>query len=140
MADKPAKVGAPTVVTPEIEEKLESILKIGGTIAQATSYAGIAERTYYDRQKASEEFMQRMLAAKHYADVAAKHLVVRSITEDKNLDSAKWWLEKREFRQSNAPVSIDAKILVLAGEVLEKYEIASNTESSSEGQDKIQSS
>ena len=98
--------GAPTVVTPEVETKLESILKIGGTIAEATTYAGIGERTYYDRAKASEEFSRKMEAAKHYADVAAKNVVVASITQDKNLDSAKWWLEKREFRNTGNSVAV----------------------------------
>jgi len=97
------KVGAPTVITPEVEKKLESILKIGGTIAEATSYAGIGERTYYDRQKASEEFSQKMAAAKHYADVAAKNVVVRAITEDKDLITAKWWLERHTSEFGNKP-------------------------------------
>jgi len=94
------KAGAPTVVTPDVETKLESILKIGGTIAEATTYAGISERTYYDKQKRDEAFLQKMESAKHYADVAAKNVVVRAITEDKDLATAKWWLEKREFRES----------------------------------------
>ncbi len=101
---KEIRVGAPTVITSDVEDKLEDILKVGGTIAEATSYAGIGERTYYDRAKANDEFSQKMLSAKHYADVEAKNVVVKSITKDKNLDTAKWWLEKREFRGSNVQV------------------------------------
>ena len=101
---KLSKVGAPTVITEDVETKLESILMIGGTISEATSYAGIGERTYYDRAKASEEFSQKMTAAKHYADVAAKNVVVDAIVKDKDLSTAKWWLEKREFKGSNAQV------------------------------------
>ncbi len=93
-----SRAGAKTVITPAVEKKLESILKIGGTIAEATTYAGIGERTYYDRQKADAAFSRKMAAAKHYADVAAKNVIVRAITEDKDLNTAKWWLEKRQFR------------------------------------------
>lgn len=95
------KTGRPTSITPDIETKLESIFKIGGTIAEATAYAGIGERTYYDRANASPEFSQKMEAAKHYADIIAKNVVVDSIIKDKDLNSAKWWLEKHEFKQSN---------------------------------------
>ena len=94
------KAGAPTVVTPEIETKLESILKIGGTIAEATSYAGIGERTYYDRVKADLVFSQKMNAAKHYADVVAKNVVVDDIVKNKDVQTAKWWLEKRQFKDT----------------------------------------
>ena len=93
------KTGRPTSITSEIETKLESILKIGGTISEATSYAGIGERTYYDRASVSEDFSQKMNAAKHYADIVAKNVVVDNIVKDKNIESAKWWLEKREFKQ-----------------------------------------
>lgn len=94
------KVGAPTKVTPEVVTKLESILKIGGTIAEATSYAGIGERTYYDRAKADFAFSQKMAAAKHYADVVAKNVVVDDIVKNKDVQTAKWWLEKRQFNDA----------------------------------------
>ena len=104
-----SKVGAPTVITSEVEKKLESILKIGGTIAEATSYAGIGERTYYDRQKANMAFSQRMEKAKHYADIVAKNVVVESITKDRDLNTAKWWLEKRQFRDSGVAIQVNVK-------------------------------
>ena len=34
-----------------------------------------------------------------YSDVVAKNLVVDSIVKKKDLNSAKWWLEKRVFKQ-----------------------------------------
>ncbi|HEX9008622.1 MAG TPA: hypothetical protein VF837_05165 [Patescibacteria group bacterium] len=91
--------GRPTVMTEETMTKLESIFKIGGTILEACSYAGISNKTYYRWLEEDEDFVTKMEAAKHYADVAAKNVVVTSITKDQNLDTAKWWLEKREFRQ-----------------------------------------
>jgi hypothetical protein len=107
------KTGRPTKITVDIETKLESILKIGGTIAEATAYAGIGERTYYDRAKASEEFSQKMEAAKHYADIVAKNVVVDDIVKNKGLDTAKWWLEKRQFRNDpNVAVQVNVTPIV----------------------------
>jgi len=93
---KTIQKGRPNKITPDIEKKLESILKIGGTIAEAVTYAGIAERTYYSMAKRNEDFKQKMERAKHYADVVAKNVVVDAIVKD---NTAKWWLEKRVFRQ-----------------------------------------
>jgi hypothetical protein len=43
--------------------------------------------------------MTKMEQAKHYSDIVAKNIVVDSMHKDRNLETAKWWLEKREFRQ-----------------------------------------
>jgi hypothetical protein len=115
------KVGRKNSITPEIEKKLESILKIGGTNSEACAYAGIAERTYYSMQERNAEFMQKMKAAKHYADIVAKNIVVDSLVKDKDLSTAKWWLEKRQFR-NDAQVNIQGeKVLVMPSAVYEKY-------------------
>lgn len=131
--------GRPTKITPEVETKLESVLKMGGTIVEAVTYAGIAQRTYYDRLEASESFKIRMEKAKYFADIAAKRLVVQSITKDNNLDSAKWWLEKRVFKegtQINVNAN-EAKILVMPAELIQKHEISQDTEPSGSEQGEI---
>lgn len=139
MAKLIKKTGRPISITPEIETKLESIFKIGGTIAEACAYAGIGERTYYDRAKSSEDFSQKMKSAQHYADIVAKNVVVDSILKDKDLNSAKWWLEKRVFR--NEPMinlqTNEAKVLVVPPELIGKYGISSNTELGSSKQSEI---
>lgn len=93
--------GRPTKMTEEVTTKLESIFKIGGTIDEATSYAGISDETYRRWMNENESFMARMTAAHHYADVVAKNVVVDNIVKDKDVSSAKWWLEKREFKGSS---------------------------------------
>lgn len=115
------KVGAPSVITPEIETKLESIFKIGGTNAEATSYAGISERTYYSMCERNEEFLQKMEAAKHYADIVAKNVVVDSILKEKDLQSAKWWLEKREFKNTGNNVAVQVNLNQKLNEQRTKY-------------------
>lgn len=111
MADyikKKSNVGRPLKRTEDLVRKLESILKIGGTIDQACSYARISRETYYRWLEEDKDFMTRMESAKYYSDIAAKNIVVKSILEDKNLESAKWWLEKREFKhQNNTAIQIN---------------------------------
>ena len=97
------KAGRKSVITPEVEKKLEDIFKIGGTIAEATSYAGIGERTYYSNIEMHEKFQQKMEAAQHFADVAAKHVVVDKIVKEKDDSNARWWLEKRQFKDTSQP-------------------------------------
>lgn len=91
--------GRPTKLDDELVVKLESILKIGGTIEEACSYALINKTTYYRWIENDEGFATKMESAKRYSDILAKNIVVDSMHKDRNLDTAKWWLEKREFRQ-----------------------------------------
>jgi len=93
--------GRPTKYNKEVVKKLESILKVGGTIEEACAYAGISKETYYTWLDVKPGFLTKMEAAKHYADIVAKNVVVRAIVEDKDLATAKWWLEKRQFRDFN---------------------------------------
>lgn len=97
---QPRSVGAPSKLTEEVTQKLESIFKIGGTIAEACSYALISDSTYNTYCRTDGKFLARMDAARHYADIVAKNIVVDTMIKDKNIDTAKWWLEKREFKQT----------------------------------------
>lgn len=90
--------GRPTKLTDETVTKLESILKIGGTVEEACSYALISRETYYRWLKDNESFLTKMESAEHYSDIVAKNIVVDSMHKNKNLDTAKWWLEKRQFK------------------------------------------
>jgi hypothetical protein len=93
--------GRPLAVTNEVVKKLESIFKVGGTVAEACSYAGISKPTYYEHIKRDSSFLTKMEAAQHYADIVAKNVVVDDIVKNKDISSAKWWLEKREFKNAN---------------------------------------
>lgn len=93
-----SQVGAPSKLTPDTVTKLESIFKIGGNVEEACSYALISKQTYYRWLKESEDFVTKMESAQCYADIVAKNVVVDSMIKDKNLDTAKWWLEKRQFK------------------------------------------
>lgn len=110
---KKNKGGRPTKLVPDTITKLESIFKIGGTIEEACSYAGIAPKTYHAWVKEDNGFVTKMTAAQHYADVAAKNVVVQAITKDKDLNTAKWWLEKRQFQPHNmTQINVEVKPLL----------------------------
>ena len=127
-----AKEGRPTKLTKELVAKLESIFKVGGTVEEASSYAGINKTTYYRWLKHNEDFATEMRAAQHYADIVAKNVIVASIVEDKNVGDAKWWLEKRQFKdkgividQRKYYVELPARKQIINGEVVESTSEAS---------------
>lgn len=78
--------------------KLESVLKVGGKIGEACSYAGISTRTYRRHLESNESFDRRMTAAQFYADIVAKNVVVDDIVKNRSVDTSKWWLEKRQYK------------------------------------------
>lgn len=109
--NKLSNVGRPTLYSDEIVEKLASIFRIGGTVEQAVSYAQIDKVTYYNWMEKHPNFSTKMEQARNYADIVAKNIVVDSMIKDKDLTTAKWWLEKREFKQvqqNNTQVNIQA--------------------------------
>jgi len=98
--------GRPTKKDDEIVKKLENIFKIGGTVEEAITYGGISKQTFYNWIKDDEGFLTKMEQARYFADIAAKNVVVRAITKDKDLETAKWWLEKREFKNKTPAVAV----------------------------------
>jgi len=95
------EAGRPTKYSDEVVKKLEDIFKLGGTVEEALSYALISKPTYYEWIKLYPDFLTKMESAQHYADIAAKKTVVKAIIQDEDLNTAKWWLEKREFKNTN---------------------------------------
>ncbi|MCM8788060.1 MAG: hypothetical protein NC935_08445 [Candidatus Omnitrophica bacterium] len=104
------KAGRPTKFSEEVVKKLESIFKIGGTVEQACAYANISKETYYNWIEENADFLTKMEAAKYYSDIAAKNIVTKAIIEDKDLETAKWWLEKREFKNPQPAVGVGVMV------------------------------
>lgn len=103
------KEGRPTKLTDDVVNKLENIFKVGGNVEEAISYAGISKQTYYNWIEADISFLTKMDAARHYADIVAKNVVIDAIVKDRDLSTAKWWLEKKhpDFKESNqAPFAL----------------------------------
>ena len=113
--------GRPTKMNDEVIAKLENIFKVGGNIDEATTYANIDRATYYRWIEADASFATKMESAKHYSDIVAKNVVVEAITKDRDLVTAKWWLEKREFKDKGFQTNIQNNIVVMPAEGISKY-------------------
>lgn len=108
-----SKPGRPTVMTADTILKLESVFKLGVSDAVACNYAGVGNRTYYDHLKANEDFRTKMDSAKHYGRLAAGNVVMDKIVKDKDVNTAKWWLEKKypnEFGNTPALTQINIEL------------------------------
>ena len=88
--------GRKTKRTKETAEKLVDCLKKGFTIRQACICAGIDSATFYNWCKEDPAFLSEIEQAKQYVNIAAKKLIQTSIAVDKSVDTAKWYLERRE--------------------------------------------
>jgi len=94
--------GRPSVMTEEVVNLLENIFKLDVPIQVAVEYAGIDESTYYRHYKSNHAFARRMERAKIYARIAATNVVMDAIVKDKDVQSARWWLEKRHSEEFKA--------------------------------------
>lgn len=89
------KVGRPTVMVPEVVAKLESIYKLDVTDDVACDYAGIDEATLYRHLEKNDVFARNVRSWKKFGRIAAGNVVMDSIVKDKDVVTAKWWLEKK---------------------------------------------
>ena len=117
------KVGRPTAIVPELVAKLENIFKVGANVEEACSYAGINKSTYYRHIESDGDFATKMESAQHYPDIVAKNVVVDKIVKEKDLDTAKWWLEKREFKNTGTNLAVQVNFGQRANEQRNKYRI-----------------
>ena len=110
-------VGRPTVLNDSIMKILIDSLQRGCTIKQACALAKIEERNYYNWVENVPNFFRQMEYAKSYLNDKAKLLVSQAIA-DGDLNTAKWHLEKTEYKQiqqNNTQVNIGAPKSILDG-------------------------
>jgi len=106
------EVGRPTVITPEIINKLEEVFAIGGTDNEACFYADIGKTTLYNYQQDHPEFVERKEALKERPILKARQTVVKALD---NPQQAQWFLErkvKNEFASRSELTGKDGKDLI----------------------------
>jgi hypothetical protein len=110
--------GRPSAITKEIEKRLEASLMNGASVTEACVYAKIAQRTYYNNIEINGDFKHKMEFAKQLATLRAKENVVEAIVEKKDLQTSKWWLEKKtdEFNKDRANVEVNTNLFQKLGE------------------------
>lgn len=82
----------PTVMTPEVIDKLRQAYLVGATNEEAAHYAGIAPSTIYLYIEKHPEFSEQIDAWKSNPILKAKQTVVQGLDDTKN---AQWYLEKK---------------------------------------------
>lgn len=94
---KKSNAGRPTVLTPDVIDKLEMCFANGGNDKQACLFAGIHPATLYNYQNENPEFIERKEMLKESVSLHAINNVARKIKDKKtpDLELSKWWLERR---------------------------------------------
>ena len=98
---KVAKIGRPTKYSRGTLKKLQQAFEIGANVKEACSVAKITETTYYEWVRDIAGFSVAMTQSQAYSDLFAKKNVAKSIIDDKNLETSKWWLEKRQYNNKD---------------------------------------
>lgn len=87
----------------DIDIVVDSLVKAfedGANISEACRVAKIDRQTYYNWLEDSKEFSTLMGDAQEYPDIVAKMNLVRAIKVKRDLETSKWWVErkmKKEF-------------------------------------------
>lgn len=89
------KVKNPTKYDETIVEKLEDAFRDGASISEACELAGIDRGTYYNWMESIDDFSTKMEDAKDWVNEIARAVVAQKITKRKDVETAKWWLERR---------------------------------------------
>ena len=104
--NKPKVEGRPSVITEQVVAKLEELFKIGCTVETACNYAEIDKSTYARHLQSDPAFATRIRKSQEFARIAAGQLVVNDFVKNKNVDSAKWWLEKKHRAEFGSQESV----------------------------------
>ena len=90
-----AEVGRPTVMTPDVIEKIEEELKNGATLAQASFLAGISLRTIYNYFEANPECKDRAELLQGMVAYRAR-VNIKNKIEAGDIDTSKYWLDRKD--------------------------------------------
>lgn len=106
------EVGRPTVMTPEVVNKLEQGFTMGFTDEEACLYANISKQTLYDYCKRVEGYTDRKEELKNHPKLLAKVNLYNALKDNKKIEDSKWYLERRdkEFKQKTDITSNDNEL------------------------------
>lgn len=108
--------GRPSPMVEEVLEKLRYAFMVGSTDEEACQYADISTDNLYNYQKAHPEFKEEKEALKNRQVLKARVKVFSSI--DSDIDTARWFLEKKRRKEFGNKVMLDGKLLT--GEMSEE--------------------
>lgn len=109
MSDKPKKRrGRPSVVTPEIIDKLDYAFSIGCNDTEAISFAGISKSAFYNYLDKHADYKERKEALKLKPILKAKK-ANNDLIESGDPVHIRWYLERKKAEEfsTKAEVSVD---------------------------------
>lgn len=110
MSDKPKKRrGRPSVITPEIIDKLDYAFSIGCNDSEAISFAGISKSAFYNYLDKHADYKERKEALKLKPILKAKK-ANNDLIESGDPVHIRWYLERKKADEfsSKAEVNIDS--------------------------------
>ncbi len=86
--------GRPTVMTPEVLQKLKDAFLVDASDEQACNEAGIAPATLYNYQKENPSYLEKKKLWKEDHKYQAKNVIFKAIKQG-DVDTAKWVAERK---------------------------------------------
>ena len=114
------KNGRPTIMTPEVIEKLEEAFAWGCTDIEACLWADIGEKTLYNYQEKTPGFVQRKERLKQTQILKARQSISSAMKRDPNL--ALKYLERKAKAEFSLRTETD---LTTKGESISPYALLS---------------
>lgn len=93
--------GRPTIMNDKAVAKLEHAFMMDCNVTQACLYANISRNTYYDYIEKHPSFKTRVEDLKQNMLLRSKMVVARDILQHQKVDTAKWFLERKDDSFSN---------------------------------------
>lgn len=84
--------GRPTVMTPEVFNKLEQVFAMDGTVEEAIFYSGISRQTYYNYLKENPEYLDRVNDLRQKPVLKARETVIKDLVTP---SGAQWYLSRK---------------------------------------------
>lgn len=103
---KKSNAGRPTVMTDDTVNKLEQAFSLGCSDTEACLFADISRQTLYDYQKIHPEFIDRKALLKDKLILKARTVVAEALN-NKDKDTAKWYLERKRKDEFSTKVEND---------------------------------
>lgn len=101
--------GRPTIMTPDIVNKLEQAFSMGCSDIEACLYAGISKQTLYNYQAKNPEFVDRKEQLKEKLVLKARTVIVEALNR-KDENTAKWYLERKAKNEFSTKVENETTI------------------------------
>lgn len=104
-----AKVGRPTIFTPETLEKLRTTAQMDCTFAEMAYFANMSEDALYAEFRRNPDFKKEIDRLRAYPKLLARQNLMKAMKEGDML-TVRWYLEKKGGDEFNPQIKIEHNI------------------------------